>query len=224
MKIPGLLLLLSASLALAQTPAADQAARSYKAAHDKLSVKHEADMGKKTGDKEKMKKAYRKEVEKLDARYLPVVFDEIGLAQKEGDAAKEQELKQTLEKIFGTKVGTVLTGGKLVDVPSDAKVKIGSPPEGSKIRIQYVCGTWNVYPTSPMVSPDDTNTPQCNIKLFHSSISGEETVIAPNIKHTRDKPFEHVVALRGSYFLQISGTVGNAHSGNTVYRVAIDRD
>ncbi len=214
-----ILLLLSVAFASAQTPAANQAAASYKAARIKIDVRHEADMAKKTGDKEKMKKEYRKEVEKLEERYLPVIFNEIGLAQQESDSAKEEALKKNLEEVFETKIGEVLMGGKVLTVSSSGVTKIGSYTEGTTIQLQYICGTWNVYPTSPMVSPDDTNTPQCNIKLLHRTISGEQTVIASNIKHTREKPYTHNVEIRGSYFLEISGTVGNAHSGSTLYRV-----
>ena len=59
---------------------------------------------------------------------------------------------------------------------------MGSLTEGDQIaQLQYICGTWNVYPTSPMVSPDETNTRECNIKLLHKAISGEEMVITSNI-------------------------------------------
>lgn len=218
-----IVLLFSAAFAVAQTPAANQAAGAFKSAKTKLDVKHETEMAKKTGDKEKLKKEYRKEVEELEARYLPVVFNEIGLAQKAGDAAKEEALKETLEETFKTKIGEVLMGGKLLNVPSAGLTKVGSLPEGARIQLQYICGTWNVYPTSPMVSPDDTGTRECNIKLLHQTISGEQTVIASNIKHTREKPYVHDVEIRGNYFLEISGTVHNAHSGSTVYRVVTEK-
>ncbi|MEK7951532.1 hypothetical protein [Luteolibacter soli] len=216
-----LLLLLSATLVHAQTTAADQSAAAFKAAKTKLDVKNEAEMAKKAGDKEKTKKEYRKAVQDLETRYLPVMFTETGTAQKAGDAAKEEALKKTLDESFKTKIGEVLMGGKLLDVSSAGLTKIGSAVEGDRIQLQYICGTWNVYPTSPMVNPDETGTKECNIKLLHKAISGEETVIESNIKHTRDKPYTHDVEIRGTYFLMISGTVHNAHSGSTVYRVVV---
>ena len=221
--VPAISLFLSVNPAHAQTTAVDQAAAAFKAAKMKLDVKQEAETAKKTGDKTKTTKEYRKEVEKLEARYLPIVFNEIGTAQKAGDAAKEEALKKTLEESFKTKIGEVLMGGKVLEVACAGLTKIGSATEGDRIQLQYICGTWNVYPTSPMVSPDDTNTKECNIKLLHKAISGEQTVIESNIKHTRDKPYTHDVELRGTYFLEISGTVHNAHSGMTVYRVVTSK-
>lgn len=214
-----ILFLFLSNLASAQTPAADQAAAAFKTAKDKATLRFDLEMAKKAGDKNRVKKEYRQETEKLEAQYLPVIFTEIGNAQKEGDETREEALKITLEKVFDTKIGRVLMGGKVMDVSCAGLTKVGSLPEGAVIRLQYICGTWNVYPTSPMVNPDVTDTPQCNIKLMHVGISGEKTVIEGNIKHTRDKPYEHVVGIKGSYFLEISGTVGNAHAGTTVYRV-----
>jgi hypothetical protein len=217
-------LVVSSGIVSAQTPAADRASAAFKVEKDKLTAKFDAEMAKKAGDKEKVKKIYRQETEKLEAQYLPVMFTEIGLAQKAGDKAKEEALKLTLEKVFEDAIGEVLMGGKVLDVSCAGLTKIGSLAQGSKIQLQYICGTWNVYPTSPMVKPDTTDTPQCNIKLLHKAISGERTTIASNIKHTREKPFEHTVEITGSYFLEISGTVGNAHAGKTVYRVVTEKE
>lgn len=218
-----LLPLIFTSIVSAQTPAADRAAAAFKAEKDKLTVKFDAEMAKKAGDKAKVKKVYREETEKLEAQYLPIMFNEIGLAQKAGDKVKEEALKLTLEKVFHDEIGEVLMGGKLIEVSCAGVTKIGSLPVGAKIQLQYICGTWNVYPTSPMVKPDYTDTPQCNIKLMNVAISGERTTIAPNIKHTRTKPFEHTVEITGSYVLEISGTVGNAHAGQTLYRVVTEK-
>ncbi|RYD21700.1 MAG: hypothetical protein EOP88_10440 [Verrucomicrobiaceae bacterium] len=207
----------------AQTPAADSAAAAFKAAKTKLDDKYDALMAKKQGDKVKTAKEFRKEVEALEARYLPTMFTEVGAAQKAGDTAKEEALKKTLQDIFKAKIGVALTGGKLLEIPCAGLTKVGSLVEGDRIQLQYICGTWNVYPPAPMVSPDETNTRECNIKLLHKAISGEETVIASNIKHTREKPYEHDVEIRGNYFLVISGTVNNAHSGKTLYRVVAEK-
>ena len=223
MKIPFLLLLLVCP-AFSQTPAADRAAADFKTAKDKLTVVYDAAMAKKAGDKEKVKKVYRQEIEKLEVKYLPVMFDEIGTAQQAGDEAKEAALKLTLEKVFEADIGEVLMGGKVQDVFCAGLTKVGSLPKGAKISLQYICGTWNVYPTSPMVNPDVTDTPQCNIKLMHVAISGERTTIAKNIKHTRKTPYVHEVEIPGGYFLEISGTVGNAHAGTTYYRLVTEKN
>ena len=55
-------------------------------------------MAKKQGDKVKTAKEFRKEVEALEARYLPVMFTEIGTAQKAGETGKEEALKTTLPR------------------------------------------------------------------------------------------------------------------------------
>lgn len=223
MKALVLLLLLIVPVS-AQTPAADRAVEGYKSAMEKLTKKYDTENAKPIGNKEKLKQIYKKQSDEISSQYAPVVIKELGRVQEAKDAALAEALQTRLQEVFQIKAGTILTGGKFMEVDSERPaVKIGSFSEGTKIQIQYVSGTWNVYPGAPMENPDTTNNGYCNLSLRHQAISGEWTTIEKNIKHTLDKPYEHETKIRGSYYIVISGSVGNKHEGVTTWQVLVSK-